>query len=1280
MIRWGLFLVTLFVALFSVGQHTVEIEFPWQGDFLKAVRYEEEQSVLAIRHEYNVDGKPVFIHREELKNSSKFRFTTTISELQTVPASSFDLTFINEHNLTIQDQLEFKVASTTSRGKEYVGFEIVPFIKVQGQIRRVKRVQFSLEQGSPISGQMTKNFAASSVLGSGQWYKIRVARTGVFRIDRAFLEQLGINVNGLNPNHINIYGYHTGMLPEANNVPRPDDLVKNAIFIQGDQDNSFDAGDFILFYATGPDELTFSLGTGFSIVKNLYDDFSYYYIHIDGGDAPKRIGSADLAAGAPTHTVEGIDQVVTHERDERNLIKSGKRWYGEEFDFTLEHTFPFNLTGLQTTEPVRVFSSIAYTNNGGSHIMRVFLNNSQTHTHSFTVVGGNNFANRTFNTSNQTITSPNASVKLVLERSNPSVVAWLDKLELRYRRSLNYTSGQLELRDSRTVGPGNIARYTISGMNSSVLVWEVTDPYNVGRVNGTLTGSNFDFSIHADQLRQFIAFTTTSALVPQAVGRVTNQNLHALDFADYLIVTHPSFLQEANRLADLHREDGMTVHVVTAPQIYNEFSSGKVDPVAIRWFVKMFYDRANGNANQMPKYLCLFGDGTYDPKDRVPNNNYLLPTYQSDNSENTVASLTSDDFFGLLDDSESMIGSDMLDVGIGRIIATSTQQARTLVNKIEHYKRNGSKLFANSSGGTCNATDNSTFGDWRLWITHIADDEDNGQFVLDHESYVTNYGPLYPELNIDKIYLDAFKQVTTSGGQRYPEVPPLINSRIERGTLVMNYVGHGSETGLALERIIVIPQILDWRNIDRLPLFVSATCEFTRFDDPARLSAGEHMYLSGQGGAISMMTTTRPVFINVNSVVGAALYDYIFLRESNGEPLGMGEILRLTKNNSTTDQNRRSFMLLGDPALKLALPELKIVVDSINGKSPNVVMDTLRSLSKVTIKARVVDENGNTMTGFNGTAVPAVLDKPRTTQTLGQDLTSPVMTFQTQKNFIYRGKSTVTNGHFEFTFVVPKDIDYSFGNGKISLYANSTQIDGSGAESRVIVGGVNPNGLDDNIGPDVTLFMNDEKFVNGGMTNERPIFFAKVFDENGINAVGNGIGHDITLVLDGKTAQPIILNDYYEADLDSYQSGRVRYQFENLEPGRHTLSFKVWDVNNNSSDTELEFVVVKNDNLSIKHLLNYPNPFTTYTEFFFEHNQVDVALEVQIQIFTVSGRLVKTINQYVNTCGFRTNGIPWDGRDDFGDQLAKGVYMYKVTVTAPDGSKADKLEKLVLLK
>ncbi len=1282
MIRWFIGIVSFFSFSIGFAQNNFDVVLPWSGNFNTATKYEEEIKVLAIPHEYNNNDLPVYIHKYDDKGLNNFVLELVVGQVITSNASNFDHQFVQENNLAIPTEFTFNYNVVSSRGKSSLGVEIVPFFIENGVLKRVTSVSFSiLNKGSKPNTGILKDFAATSVLGSGEWYKVRLNSTGVFKIDREFLENLGVNVQGLNPNHINVYGNAIGMLPEANNVFRPDDLVKNAIQIVGDEDNSFDENDYIVFYGVGPDEVKVNPGVGFQVIKHLYDEYSYYYISINSADPPLRVNNA-LTTNAPANQiVQGLDQVVVHERDERNLIKSGKRWYGEEFDFNLEHTFSFSLSGLQTSEEIRLFTSIAYKNSGGTNSMKVYLNNSLAQNYAFSLVGGNNFANRSFNTTNHSLSGSSASVKMVLERTNPAVAAWLDKIEINYRRNLNYSGGQLMLRDLRTIGIGNVASFTVSGASSAMNIWEVTNPHLAGKINGDLIGSNFTFKVDADSLRQFVAFSNSTLLTPISVGRVNNQNLHALDFADYLIVTHPTFLGEATRLANLHREDGMSVHVVTTSQIYNEFSSGKVDPVAIRFFAKMFYDRANGDVNNMPKYLCLFGDGTYDPKNRVTNNNNMIVTYQTDNSENVVSSLTSDDFFGLLDDSESYNGSDMLDVGIGRIIATTTDHARTLVNKIEHYKKNGSTFFGSSGvNGTCGPDDMNTFGDWRLWITHIADDEDGGQFVNDHESYVNTYSPLFPELNYDKIYLDAFTQVTTSGGQRYPDVPKLINSRIERGTLLMNYVGHGGETGLALERAVVIPQILDWKNINKLTLFVSATCEFTRFDDPSRQSAGEYMYLSGQGGAVSLMTTTRPVYINVNSVVGAALYDYVFTRDAQGRPIAMGETLMQTKNNSTTDQNRRSFMLLGDPALRLALPKLNVVVDSINGKSPDLVIDTLRSLSRVTIKAHVEDEDGNVMTGFNGFATPSVFDKPLENQTLGQDPTSPVITFNTQKNILYKGKSTVSNGRFEFTFIVPKDINYSFGNGKISLYANSNNVDGAGADSRVIIGGVDPNGLDDNEGPQVSLFMNDEKFVNGGMTNESPVFIAKLFDDNGINAVGNGIGHDITAIIDGQTNAPIMLNDFYEAELDSYQKGVVRYPFEDLEPGRHTLTFKVWDVNNNSSESNLEFVVVKNEEVSIEHVLNYPNPFTTYTEFFFEHNQVDVALKVQIQIFTISGKLVRTINEPVTTCGFRSNGIPWDGKDDFADQLAKGVYVYRLSVTAPDGSKADKIEKLVLLK
>ena len=496
-----------------------------------------------------------------------------------------------------------------------------------------------------------------------------------------------------------------------------------------------------------------------------------------------------------------------------------------------------------------------------------------------------------------------------------------------------------------------------------------------------------------------------------------------------------------------------------------------------------------------------------------------------------------------------------------------------------------------------------------------------------------------------------------------------------------NYIGHGGEVGLAEERVVAIDQINAWNNIQALHLFVSATCEFTRFDDPERVSAGEWAFLNPTGGAIAMLTTTRSVYFGVNSNIGIKLIERVFNRYPNGEAYEFGEIARRTKNAaSVSSSNKRSFTLIGDPALRLALPRYRIVTDSINGLNPQQQMDTLQALSKVRVKGHLEDYSGAVLTSWNGILTPTVFDKKKIQSTLAQDEGSPLITYEQQTNRIYRGQSSITNGYFDFEFVVPKDIALNVGFGKISYYGHNGQIDAQGYDTTFYVGGIDPNGVSDEQGPAIQLYMNQEGFVNGSVTDENPVLLAKVADDNGINTVGNGIGHDIVAVLDGQTAQPFVLNDFYAANLDSYQSGEVRYQFQNLSPGPHTLSLKVWDVNNNSSTAQIEFTVQAKEEPVLQHVLNYPNPFTTRTEFMFEHNQSCSSLDVQIQVFTVSGRLVKTISEEVPTIGFRVAGIFWDGKDDFGDDLARGTYLYRLRVQTPDGAYAEQIEKLVILK
>jgi Peptidase family C25 len=1178
---------------------------------------------------------------------------------------------------------EVKVEFGTARTQNYVSVYYYPLIIQNGQVKMVEKIDITVSSElNPSSFDRAAIFASNSVLNSGSWYKIGVPQTGVFKLDQAYLSSIGISTAGLNPNSINVYGNHLPQQPVYNGTYRPDDLLKNSIYIQGDGDNSFDNGDYILFYATGPDVESYTT-TSINVTKNNLDSLNYYFIHIDAADSPKRVATGSVSTNPITHTVPSFNDVFLWENNDINLINSGTHWFGHLFDIELTKNMTIPLTDINTSTPVELNSAVASKILSGNGNVLISVNGAQVDDIACTGFSGTyNEAMMNWSSVNFNASAASLSLNLTFNRTSPASVAWLDYLQFNYERNATLSSQQILIRDLRSIGAGNVADYSVNAASSNSFFWEVTDPSNATAIPGNLVGSTFNFTLNADSLRSIAAFNANQTFIPIFIGTVANQNLHALPQCDYVIVSPALLKPQADRLAAIHQGLGEIVHVVDLQQIYNEFSGGHSDPVAIRWLMKMFYDRAAGDPNLMPDHLCMFGDGTYDPLNRLPDNNYLVPTFNNDDLDNTVDyvdSYTSDDFFGLLDDSEAMVAADMLDIGIGRITVSTLEEATDVVNKIDHYINFGSYLYSNTQGIQCDENGySSSFGAWRNKLVLMADDENSGQFVRDCEELSDSAERLAPEINIVKLYLDAYQQVITSGGQRYPDVEQAINQNMNNGALVFNFVGHGGETGLTLERAVTLNMIENWSNINNLMVFITATCEFSRFDDPARVSAGERTLLSPFGGAVGLLSTTRLVWISLNSELVRQLYTVLFLEE-NGLPLTLGEIIRRTKNLTSPVDNKRNFMVLGDPAMRLGKPMPTIVTDSINGVSVAMINDTLKALSTVTVSGHVGNIGGSVITNYNGIVYPTVYDKWKTKYTLGQDPTSPVLPFDIQNNVIYKGKSTVNNGYFKFTFVVPKDIDYTIGKGKISYYSNDVNSNNYGFDSSIVVGGVDPNGITDNVGPDVTLYMNDPNFVNGGMTDESPLFYAEITDDNGINTTGNGIGHDIILTLDGNTSNPFILNNFYEADLDTYQSGKASYQLSDLIPGNHTATFKVWDVNNNSSEAVLEFTVVEDESIGISHLLNYPNPFTTNTDFYFEHNQACNFLDVKIEIFTVSGKLVRTILKNVNTIAFRSEAINWDGKDEYGDKLARGVYVYRLGIETPDGKKANKIEKLVIL-
>lgn len=1206
-----------------------------------------------------------------------------------------ELPFLSTRNLSEQPEIKSGVAY--SRFVPYAVVSFFPFRKNgnTGQWEKLASATLVMHYSSVAPAQIrssNRSFVSSSVLagGNGEWYKIGVVANGMYKVSYDFLNSLGVDMEDLSSDAINLFGNSFGMLPENNLDFRPDDLLKNSIQIYDGSDGFFGPGDYFLFYGKGPHTVKFNTsGQFFYHTKHLYCDTSYYFININRSNPqPQRVSTVLQPDVATTHVVNAFDEMLYLEPDHVNFIKSGREWYGDLFDFSTEQTYSFSFPNIDLTQSVTVKADMAAKTpgNGTSNFVISGVGTSGSMTITIPGVGTGVYA-AAANPGNASMSflpnGANVEIKVKFNKSTSLAQGWLNYLEVTARRNLVVSSSSsLEFRDKNSVGPGNIAAYQIVFNGAGLKVWETTNPTDCGEYQLSINAAVHSFKTVSDELKEFIAFVPNNVSAqPISFGRVEEQDLHALSPSDLIIITHPDFLASAQELAQFHNSEGTSSQVVTTNQVYNEFSSGIKDATAIKQFLRMFYERAAGDPNLLPKYVLLFGDGSYDNKYRLGGNTGFIPTYQSSQSTLVTVSFVSDDYFVLLDPLENMNNSDQLDMAIGRIPCRNPDEAAGVVQKIKLYSRNTGSVALNEFD-CCNtdATAN-TMGDWRNWYAFVADDEDANSYIDAAEEFSDSLKLLHPIINIDKIFLDAYLQESTPGGERYPAVNEDIRDRVQKGALVINYIGHGGEVGWAHERILDLTTINSWSNNPRLPLFMTATCEFSRFDDPGRVSAGEYVLLNPYGGGIALLTTTRLVYSGPNEILNKNFNRYVLQRE-NGNPRTLGDIFMLTKNATISQiltSNTRNFTLLGDPAVRLKLPQHSIVADSVNQVAIGSGTDTLKALSKITISGHIQDYLGNPLNGFNGVIWPTVFDKEQILYSLSNDPGSYVRPFDLRKNVIYRGKASVVNGKFSFTFVVPKDISYQFGPGKLSFYAHDGTIDATGLNLGVIVGGTNPNAPSDVQGPVIRLFMNDENFVPGSITNESPVMVAKVSDENGVNTVGTGIGHDITAVLDGNTSDPIVLNEYYESDANTYQSGLVSYPFSGLAEGPHTLKFKVWDVYNNSGEASTDFVVAKSAEIALEHVLNYPNPFTTRTTFFFEHNQSCSSLDVQIQIFTVAGKLVKTISETVKTEGFRIDPIEWDGTDDYGDRLAIGTYVYRVKVQAPDGNTLEKFEKLVIL-
>ncbi|MDR2847582.1 MAG: type IX secretion system sortase PorU [Bacteroidales bacterium] len=1090
---------------------------------------------------------------------------------------------------------------------------------------------------------------SQSPMASGEWYRMFITQDGIYRITYEDLHNLGLS----NPANVRVYGAGGDMLPEVAGNNTELGLQEIPIKIVCKTDGVFASGDYLLFYGQAPVVWRYNnTSHKFEHSLHLWDKRSVYFItSLVGG---KRVTSDNMPASAANIDVSTFDEHLVQEEELSSIINSGRFWYGAYFG-TAPQSISFAVPDLAPDATARVDGAVL-THSRSNPTLDVRYNSQTIENVALSAYHDEYAVEDRFEATFHATSNP-VSIELNLNKNGGSADVWLDYLRLSVRRKLNLSSSPLFFRDTQSVGVGNVARFSMTNASADVQVWDISDMHHIRQMNSNLLGSTLSFEAATDTLREFVAFRLSEGHLKPDFGKeqLPNQNLRGMD-ADMLIVCNSAFIDAARELAELHRqEDGLTVETVTDEQVYNEFSSGKQDPAAIRNFAKAVYEQSH-----RLKYLLLVGDGSFDNKSNLTgkasaNSNYIV-TYQSVESLHNTQSYVSDDYFGILDAGAGILGGN-LNIGVGRLPVKTAEEAQNMVNKIRQYMKT------------------PITGDWANMMALLADDEDQNIHSEQSDSIAEYLRTSRPQYTVEKLYFDAFRQTPTADGHRYPEVTERLDEILNNGCLVVNYIGHGSASGLSEERVVNSGLIDKWNN-RILPLFVVATCEFGRYDDYQRVTAGEKTLLNPKGGSIALLTSTRLVYSSLNFQLSKNFFRALFETPSDGSTYRIGDFVRLSKNASGASVNKRCFTLLGDPALRLPIPYNKVRTLSVNGQ-PAADADTLKANAKITLRAEVTDRAGQRLTDFNGTAQVTVFDKARETTTLGNDHNAPPMKFTVQTSVLYRGKATVSNGVLEATFIMPRDINYRYGTGKISYFAKSDQQIAAGGDTITIGGSV--AAIEDYSGPEIRLFMNDTLFRDGGMTDKQPLLLAYLRDESGVNTT-EGIGHSITATLtaqDGTTAV-YSLSPYYEAAIGDYRKGRVAFRFPELPADTYELNFTVWDVANNASQASIRFRVTQNTRLELDNLYNYPNPFNDRTYIYFEHNFPDEPVVMEMQVFDLSGKLLCTIRQTLLTDGYTSGLLQWDGTDANGNRMKSGMYPYRVILRTQKGQEAAKTGKMVI--
>ncbi len=1085
------------------------------------------------------------------------------------------------------------------------------------------------------------SYAQSSVLATGEWYKIATTRTGIHKIDATFLRDAGIDIAQLNPQNIRMFGNGGGVLPQANNAPRAKDLTENFIEIVGENDGKFDASDYILFYVESPHRILYNINNQqFTHQNNPYSDTTFVFLNIS---VTKGLRIKNQTLVSSTNSIKTFDDFTFHELDQKNVVSlggrdlggSGREWYGESFGVSPDISFDLKTEGIIPNSNIKINSAILGASFTTTKVSLKLNADSLIGEQSLRAIGTGTYdikGNENIQTFTAISNGKNTQ-KLTFsfnKNNQSSSVAYLNYFEVQTRRKLQFYEQQTLVRSIESLG-NKTSNFIISQASNTQKIWDVTTPLLPDNIPFQVNNSEANFGTETqNKLKTFVLFSSTNLLEPNSIQKVSNQNIQQIQTPDLLILTIKNWHEQAERLAAFRRaNDGLTVAVVDINEVYNEFSSGNPDPTAIRDFGRFLWQK---NPTKL-KYLLLFADASFDYKNIIQyasiDTKLQIPTYESRESLNPVNSYASDDYFGFFEDNEgdwleNNAGNHSMEIGVGRLPVKSVEEAKNVVDKLIYY-----------------AQTQRTAGSWRRKISFVADDGDFNIHQQDADDISEVTLKTSKDLIINKIYLDAFPQIATANGAISPEVNKALNKSVNEGALIINYSGHGGTDGWTEEKVLTRGQIQSWRNLNNMPLFLTATCSFGRFDDPGNVSGAEMAMLSPKGAAIGLLTTTRPVYSNTNFLLNNAFYQ-AFAQKNTNPNLRLGDIFRITKNNSLSGVFNRNFSLLGDPSMQLAYPTDKVILSKINGTSPE--KQIIKALSKVSLEGEIINStDGLKKNNFNGKILVSIFDKPSEVSTLGQK--TEKFRYKTYRNQIFEGLVEVKNGIFKVNFIVPKDINYQLGAGRANFYAISADstLDASGSYNELMIGGSETSILSDTKAPEIKLSI-----------DKNNVFEAKISDENGINVSQAGVGHEMILVLND-TLQ-IIANQYFTSE-DDYTKGIIKYSFGKLPAGQYTAKLKVWDTYNNSAEEALKFVV-ENEQLKILKAYNYPNPVESITNFYIEHNAENQDLTFTLAVFDGAGKQVIKQTETCYLCDKSLNlGMKIEPKN-----WKTGTYFYRISV------------------